>query len=64
MNPADAGQAAQVAHDMSLFGLFWQAHIVVKLVMLGLHTASVWCWTIIVDKTLLFSRTKKAMDHF
>jgi biopolymer transport protein TolQ len=61
MNPADA---AQVAHDMSLFGLFWQAHIVVKLVMIGLIGASIWCWAIIIDKTMLFSRTRRAMDRF
>jgi biopolymer transport protein TolQ len=61
MNPADA---APVVHDLSLFALFWQAHFVVKLVMLGLLVASVWCWAIIVDKTLLFARTKQAMDRF
>ena len=61
MNPADA---APIAHDLSLFGLFWQAHFVVKLVMVGLVAASVWCWAIIVDKTLLFARTKRAMDRF
>jgi biopolymer transport protein TolQ len=61
MNPADAGQ---IAHDMSLWSLFWQAHIVVKLVMLGLLAASVWCWAIIVDKTLLFARARRAMDRF
>jgi len=44
--------------------MFWNAHFIVKLVMLGLVGASVWCWAIIVDKTLLFSRTRKAMDHF
>lgn len=64
MNPADVAQAAPVAHDMSLFGLFWQAHFVVKLVMLGLLGASVWCWAIIIDKTLLYARTKRAMDKF
>ena len=64
MNPADAMQAAQGAHDLSLWGLFWNAHIVVKLVMLGLLAASVWCWAIIIDKTLLFARTKRAMDRF
>ena len=64
MNPADAGQAAQIAHDMSLWSLFWQAHIVVKIVMLGLLSASVWCWAIIVDKTLLFARARRAMDRF
>ncbi len=64
MNPADVAQAAPVAHDMSFFGLFWQAHFVVKLVMLGLLAASVWCWAIIIDKTLLYARTKRAMDRF
>ncbi len=64
MNPADVAQAAPIVHDMSLFSLFWQAHFVVKLVMLGLLIASVWCWAIIVDKTLLFGRTKRAMNRF
>jgi biopolymer transport protein TolQ len=64
MNPVDAAEAAQAVHDMSLLGLFWSAHIVVKLVMVGLLGASVWCWAIIVDKTLLFARTKRAMDRF
>jgi biopolymer transport protein TolQ len=61
MTPADAAGAA---HDITLFGLFWQAHFVVKLVMMGLLAASVWCWAIIVDKTLLLRRTRAAMDAF
>ncbi len=40
MNPADAMQVAPVA-DMSLLGLFLQAHFVVKIVMLGLLGASI-----------------------
>jgi biopolymer transport protein TolQ len=64
MNPADAMQASQAAADFSLWGLFWSAHPVVKLVMIGLLGASVWCWAIIVDKTLLFRRTKAEMDAF
>jgi biopolymer transport protein TolQ len=50
--------------EVSLLGMFWSAHIVVKFVMLGLLFASVWCWAIIVNKTLLFARTQKAMDRF
>jgi biopolymer transport protein TolQ len=50
--------------DMSLFGLFLQAHFVVKFVMLGLLASSIWCWAIVVDKQLLFSRTKRNMDRF
>jgi biopolymer transport protein TolQ len=64
MNAADALQATQTAHDISLLGLFLNAHIVVKLVMFGLLGASVWCWAIIVDKTLLYRRTKRALDSF
>ncbi|HEX8416724.1 MAG TPA: protein TolQ [Methylobacterium sp.] len=63
MNPADAMQALPPP-DMSLFGLFWQAHFVVKVVMVGLVGASIWSWTIIVDKTILFRRTKAEMDAF
>ena len=64
MNPADVAQAAPIVHDMSLFSLFWQAHFLVKIVMMGLLIASVWCWAIIIDKTLLFARSKQAMDRF
>jgi biopolymer transport protein TolQ len=60
----NGAEAAGAAHDLSLWGLFWSAHPVVKLVMLGLVGASVWSWAIIVDKTLLFRRTKTEMDAF
>ena len=63
MNPADA-MAAMPAPDFSLWCLFWSAHLVVKAVMVGLLGASIWCWAIIVDKTLLFRRTKAEMDAF
>lgn len=50
--------------DFSLFGLFWQAHWVVKLVMLGLLSASIWTWAIIVDKVMLYRRARLSMDGF
>ncbi len=50
--------------DLSLWGLFWQASIIVKFVMLGLLVASVWVWAIIVDKTLMYNRTRRQMDKF
>jgi biopolymer transport protein TolQ len=56
--------AAEVVHDMSIWGLFWQAHIVVKLVMIGLVAGSIWTWAIIIDKCLLFRRLTKQMDSF
>ncbi|MEQ8701228.1 MAG: protein TolQ [Bauldia litoralis] len=52
------------AGDISLISLFFQAHIVVKAVILGLLLASVWSWAIIVDKTVLYSRTRRQMDRF
>ena len=65
MNPTDVAQSAlPLTADLSIWGLFWSAHIVVKIVMIGLLVASIWVWAIVVDKTLLYMRTKKAMDRF
>jgi biopolymer transport protein TolQ len=66
MNPADVAQSALplTSSDLSIFSLFWQAHWIVKLVMSGLMIASVWVWAIVIDKTILFARTKKATDRF
>lgn len=50
--------------DTSLLSLFLEASVVVQIVMVGLLLASVWCWAIIVDKTLLFARTKKQLNQF
>lgn len=57
-----ASAAAEV--DFSLFALFWAADWVVKAVMLGLLATSVWSWAIIVDKTVLFGRTRLEMNKF
>jgi biopolymer transport protein TolQ len=62
MNPADL--ATGPIAEVSLWSMFWSAHIVVKLVMVGLLAASIWCWAIIVNKALLFARTRKSMDRF
>ena len=50
--------------NLSLWGLFLQADIVVKLVMLILLLASVWCWTIIIEKLFLSRRELKLADNF
>jgi biopolymer transport protein TolQ len=65
MNP-DVGQTPLplTSADLSIFGLFWSAHIVVKLVMIGLLIASIWVWAIAIDKTILYARTRKAMERF
>lgn len=67
MNPAEVAAtplANPAAAEITIMGMFWSAHIVVKFVMLALLSASVWCWAIIIDKTLLFRRVRKAMDRF
>ena len=47
MNPAEVVQQVTpglTSSDLSIFGLFWSAHIIVKAVMLGLLIASIWVW--------------------
>ena len=53
-----------VAVDLSIWELFQNAHIVVKIVMLGLLAASVWSWAIILEKFFLFAKTRKETDKF
>jgi biopolymer transport protein TolQ len=65
MNPDVLQSAlAEPAGTFSLLALFWQSHIVVKLVIVGLLAASIWCWAIIVDKLLLYARTRRQIDNF
>ena len=52
------------ATKLSLITLFSNADIVVQIVMLGLLLASVWVWAIVVDKFVLYRRTKRSMDQF
>jgi biopolymer transport protein TolQ len=58
MNPPD------IAVDLSVWQLFSNAHIVVKIVMIGLLAASVWSWAIILEKFFLFAKTRKETDKF
>ena len=66
MNPADLTQSALplASSDLSIFTLFWNAHWIVKTVMVGLLIASIWVWAIVIDKTVLYGRTRRAMDRF
>ncbi|PLU21723.1 protein TolQ [Sinorhizobium medicae] len=50
--------------DVTLWSLFMQAGLVVKLVMLGLIAASVWTWAIVVDKSLNYGRVRRQLDSF
>src|ERR1700722_15142972 len=64
MNATDAITAIAADPETSLISMFWTAHPVVKVVMVGLLIASFWCWTIIVNKPLLFRRFRREMDSF
>jgi biopolymer transport protein TolQ len=71
-DPARAVEAIDMGgsavHSMSAWGLFMQADIVVKLVMLLLVVASVWCWAIIFEKSrnlkVLNRRARKFEEAF
>ena len=63
MNP-DVSVLPSLTSDVSIFSLFWQAHWVVKSVMIGLLVCSIWVWAIAIDKLLLYTRTRRAMDRF
>jgi len=56
--------APTIGGEISLVSLFLDAHLVVKLVIVGLLLASVWTWAIIFEKTLLFSRVRRQMNRF
>ena len=66
MNPADIAQSALpvASADVSLIALFLQAHWIVKAVMLGLLSCSVWVWAIAIDKTFLFRRIRRSAARF
>lgn len=49
---------------LSLWGLFMDADIVVKLVMIGLLSASIWVWAIAFEKWMALRRVNKAADGF
>lgn len=52
------------AHDLSMWGLFLQADLIVKTVMLLLLGASVWCWAIIFDKIVRLRRLNMLAADF
>ena len=55
---------ANAVHDLSPWALFLQADWVVKLVMIILLAASVWCWAIIIDKVRRMRRLQTQADSF
>src|SRR5512134_489429 len=68
--PLDVTQmpGTEAAYDFSLVGLFWQADIVVKVVIVMLILASFWSWAIIFTKIIrmrsLRGRAKQFEESF
>ncbi|MGH6946401.1 MAG: protein TolQ [Kiloniellales bacterium] len=58
------GLGGSVAHDLTVWGLFLQADIVVKTVMILLLLASFWTWAIIFEKVLRLRRLKALAEQF
>ena len=51
-------------HDLSLLGLIADADIFVQLIMFLLVIASIWCWTIIINKSKMIRKEKKISANF
>jgi biopolymer transport protein TolQ len=60
----DAVNLGAAGGDLSLWGLFVQADIVVKLVMIGLICASVWVWAVVFEKWSTLRKANKEADGF
>ena len=69
MNPLDMVKgkialAGGAPGGFSMIELFVQAHIVVKIVMIGLLLASIWSWAIIIEKVFAYRRARREADQF
>ncbi|MGE0224591.1 MAG: protein TolQ [Acetobacteraceae bacterium] len=60
----DAVNLGAAGGHLSLWGLFLEADIVVKLVMLGLLAASIWVWAVVFEKWSSLRRVNKDADSF
>ena len=56
--------AGSIDYEMSIWGLFVRADIVVQAVILMLVLASFWCWAIIFDKALRMRRLNSQATKF
>ncbi len=60
----NASQLAAPGSSLSLWGLFLQSDIVVKLVILCLLLASIWVWAIIFEKVTTIRRANRDANSF
>ena len=59
-----AATGAAATGDLSMLGLFLQADLVVKIVMLLLLLASVWVWAIVFEKVISLRRANREASEF
>src|SRR5271169_3198807 len=60
----DVAQSAINPDNFSIIAVFLRADWVVKAVLLGLALASVWSWTVIIDKFFRFMALNREADRF
>jgi biopolymer transport protein TolQ len=56
--------SALTPESFSFFAVFMRADWVVKVVLVGLLLASVWSWTVIIDKLFRFAALNRQADRF
>lgn len=56
--------AAEIGGSLTIWGMFAQATITVKLVMISLVVASFWTWSIIIQKTIQYRAIKREAAEF
>jgi biopolymer transport protein TolQ len=64
VDSATLAGSTSVLNDFSMWGMFMQADLVVKSVLLLLILASFWCWAIIFEKYFLFRTVRAKAQRF
>lgn len=54
----------EIATDYTMWALFARATLLVKIVMLMLVAASVWCWAVVIDKHRQYRKARAEADVF
>ena len=57
-------EPSTIHHSISMYGMFMDADLFMKILILGLFFTSIWCWTIIFDKVFRFRKLRAAMKEF
>jgi biopolymer transport protein TolQ len=54
----------EAANDFTMWALFTRATVLVQIVMILLVAASIWCWAVFINKTILYRRARAEADVF